>query len=506
MTLRVTFWITYFTTLSWFLGSYYISAHCVSTQAQQYIKKYRDLAIAEMYRTGIPASIKLAQGMFESQNGISTLATKANNHFGVKCKDNWHGDTILYDDDAPKECFRKYSSVEESFIDHSNILQQRDRYADLFMLSPTDYQAWAKGLKEAGYATLPNYAEKLIGIIEQYQLYEYDLGGMPEPAIAEQLKEGEAANFVAHAPKGTKPKRNTHAPQSDLASLDRAFNQSMAKRPNVPMQKLGGAPAVMPNASELKQAKLHKPKHEPNNTPNQPNNWQKVSDVISALPEPATQIYTAQKSNAPLPEPPLPTPAPEPTPDYLMPQYKHQSIMLLKSDKAATASTNEQGSPINAQPSEIVAVAERAAAPIKKLSPSELAAERRKDSKFLPPQKFNYVNEAKTVTYPYEVSVAQIAQTYKLSPEQVVKYNDLKGEQVMIPAQHNIFLQAKADKSNTKTHLVETNETLWSIAQKYGITLSALCDKNKITPNVKPLVGEKLYLKGDAPQAPKFDK
>lgn len=535
---RTTFWITYIATIYWCLCSNHVYAHCVSTQAQQYIKKYRDLAIAEMFRTGIPASIKLAQGMFESQNGISQLASKANNHFGVKCKEDWRGDTIMYDDDAPQECFRKYSSVEESFIDHSNILQQRDRYAALFLLSPTDYQGWAKGLKESGYATLPNYAEKIINIIEQYKLYEYDLGGIPEPEIAEKLNHGESGSFVAHAKKGAKPKRSTATPKSDLASLDRAFSDAIQKRPNIPLQQLSGAPAVMPNAQALSHANTHRHKHEKNSQPPiqaQPQKIQNISDITAeeqvappiirtynkatntyieagTMPNIIEQNIIAQTIAKPIiAETPLPTPAPDPTPEYLMPQYEHQTILYPKSDKQAKDNSNktnieyyENNNTI--AKANIITVAERATTPIKKLSPSELAAERRKESALLPPQKLNYVNGANTVTYPYEVSILQIAKTYKLSPEQVVKYNDLKSEEASLPARHNIFLQAKADKSDTKTHLVETGETLWTIAQKYGITLHALCEKNKLTPKLKPLVGEKLYLKNDAPKTPKFDK
>lgn len=141
---------------------------------QQYIDKYKDLAITEMKRTGIPASITLAQGILESANGNSTLATKANNHFGIKCHSSWKGKTIRKDDDKKNECFRKYKTAYDSYIDHSDFLTRGQRYAFLFEYKPTDYKKWAKGLKKAGYATSKTYATRLIQIIEDYQLHQYD--------------------------------------------------------------------------------------------------------------------------------------------------------------------------------------------------------------------------------------------------------------------------------------------------------------------------------------------
>ena len=153
---------------------------CVATASgqkmtrAQYIEKYAATAVREMKATGIPASITLAQGCLESGNGNSTLATKANNHFGIKCHNNWKGKTYHQDDDARNECFRSYPSADASFRDHSDFLRYRDRYAFLFELEPTDYKGWAYGLKKAGYATSPTYANSLIQIIEENELWRYD--------------------------------------------------------------------------------------------------------------------------------------------------------------------------------------------------------------------------------------------------------------------------------------------------------------------------------------------
>jgi len=153
------------------------SSSYTSLSRQNYIKNYKDLAINEMKRSGIPASITLAQAMLESNNGNSTLARKANNHFGVKCHSDWKGGTIYHDDDKRGECFRRYKTVYESYIDHSDFIVNGRRYSFLFDLEPTDYKAWARGLQRAGYATSRTYAHLLIKIIEDNQLYVYDRGG-----------------------------------------------------------------------------------------------------------------------------------------------------------------------------------------------------------------------------------------------------------------------------------------------------------------------------------------
>ncbi|MET0465892.1 MAG: glucosaminidase domain-containing protein [Chitinophagaceae bacterium] len=154
---------------------------------EEYIEKYKELAIAEMQRTGVPASIKLAQGIHETMAGTSVLVQKSNNHFGIKCKSNWAGESVSHDDDARGECFRKYPAAEDSYKDHSNFLKNNQRYAGLFQLDPLDYEGWANGLKKAGYATNPKYPVIIIRLIETYNLQDYSmiaLGKMERPAIA----------------------------------------------------------------------------------------------------------------------------------------------------------------------------------------------------------------------------------------------------------------------------------------------------------------------------------
>ena len=178
----------------------YVSA---AQDNEAYINKYYKIAMREMNDYGIPASITLAQGILESAAGTSRLAVQANNHFGIKCHNDWSGEKIYHDDDKNNECFRKYNRAEESFIDHSQFLKDRARYSFLFELDKTDYKAWAKGLKQAGYATDPNYPTRLINLIEKYDLHKYDLASFTSkeedvatPAKLQTIKNESGLKYV----------------------------------------------------------------------------------------------------------------------------------------------------------------------------------------------------------------------------------------------------------------------------------------------------------------------
>lgn len=141
---------------------------------EEYIDRYKSIAVEHMERYGIPASITMAQGLLESDAGNSLLSRNSNNHFGIKCKRGWTGAKVYHDDDAKGECFRSYPSVEASYRDHAEFLDTQPRYDSLFAYGPADYKNWARGLKAAGYATAPDYAQRLVRIIEEYQLYLLD--------------------------------------------------------------------------------------------------------------------------------------------------------------------------------------------------------------------------------------------------------------------------------------------------------------------------------------------
>ncbi|HEX5024155.1 MAG TPA: glucosaminidase domain-containing protein [Agriterribacter sp.] len=163
----------------------------------QYVNTYKFLAIEEMQRTGIPASIKLAQGILETQAGLSDLVKRSNNHFGIKCKADWNGNKVYHDDDERGECFRAYATAEDSYRDHSDFLKKSQRYAFLFQLNPADYKGWAKGLKKAGYATNPRYTQQLIDYIETYDLQLYTEIALGKKEIGDEAPMYATGNFTA---------------------------------------------------------------------------------------------------------------------------------------------------------------------------------------------------------------------------------------------------------------------------------------------------------------------
>ena len=167
---------------------FFPSAFSQKISAEQYIKTYKDNAIREMKRMGVPAAITLAQGLLETENGNSDLLKKSNNHFGIKCKSSWTAEGVSHDDDAIGECFRTYKDAEGSYRDHSNYLRGNDRYAFLFKLDPRDYKGWAYGLKRAGYATNPRYPEILIKNIEENNLQQYTMVAVNEVPVFDASK------------------------------------------------------------------------------------------------------------------------------------------------------------------------------------------------------------------------------------------------------------------------------------------------------------------------------
>jgi LysM repeat protein len=168
----------------------------VSVNGVNYVNTYKALAIAEEQRSGVPASITLAQGLHESEAGMSELVRNSNNHFGIKCKEDWKGASYYHDDDRKQECFRVYGTAADSYRDHSDFLRQGSRYAFLFQLDPTDYEGWAYGLKKAGYATNIRYSQILIKLIKDYNLQQYTLIAMGKEAASEEVVLGASVDSV----------------------------------------------------------------------------------------------------------------------------------------------------------------------------------------------------------------------------------------------------------------------------------------------------------------------
>jgi hypothetical protein len=197
---------------------------CITLAAQKtatliYIDQYKDIAIKEMKRTGIPASITLAQGIVESNSGESNLALNFNNHFGIKCKTDWKGETTYQDDDSKQECFRAYPNANASFIDHSNFIKTRPNYAPLFQLDPVDDSAWAIGLKKAGYATANDYANKLMKVIDDYELSQFNFPELNDENDTASSETTEVIEKPIIAPKTIVAKNTTIDKKETSANL-----------------------------------------------------------------------------------------------------------------------------------------------------------------------------------------------------------------------------------------------------------------------------------------------
>ncbi len=209
-----------------FFISLAVSSQTISVE--EYINIYKDIAILEMKRTGVPASVTLAQGLLETQNGNSDLVKRSNNHFGIKCKSNWTGASVFHDDDERGECFRKYGNAEDSYRDHSDFLRNGSRYAFLFGLDPADYKGWAYGLKKAGYATNPRYPDILIKNIEANNLHQYDLPETGETAGVKKMAILNEAGEINHAEMAVNDQMNTAKNLESIKAGKTLFNRLKA--------------------------------------------------------------------------------------------------------------------------------------------------------------------------------------------------------------------------------------------------------------------------------------
>ena len=195
-------------------------------QIEKYVSDWAPTAVREMYRSGVPASITLAQGILESRYGLSPMAANGNNHFGIKCHKDWTGKKQFHDDDEKGECFRVYDNADESFRDHSDFLRYRDRYKFLFEFETTDYKSWANGLKKAGYATDPGYPDKLIKYIEDYNLSKYDTMSLAEAERLLDAQETVGASAVQQTHDGSEQAAGKDRSKDDDQSLNKGNDRS----------------------------------------------------------------------------------------------------------------------------------------------------------------------------------------------------------------------------------------------------------------------------------------
>lgn len=436
--------------------------------AYSYLTKYKSVAIEEMNRTGIPASITLAQGMYESGFGKSELAVKGNNHFGIKCKSNWTGAKMYYTDDEPDECFRKYNTSRDSYRDHSDFLVGRDYYRSLFDLPRTDYKAWASGLKKAGYATDPNYSSKLIAIIQRFKLYEYDYMVAPQDEEIEPVPNNDYLYIYANdgvfastvgAPRTTNQLTN-------LRRIDVILQQSIEERPMwVAPRSLSGGPVIDIDPDQIK-GSIQVPIRRATTAANE-SNANVAQETQTAQPI-AAEIAVLNKPNS---------------------HKQNETIVNFEPLLGASQQAN----------SNFDAKQTQTQTPI-------TATEKAEINQTIVNNEAIWVNKTKAVRYNYNITPTEIAKQYGLKTSDILAYNDLSNEQMNISAGTNVYIEPKKNRylGSEKIHIVQNKQDMWDISQQYGLLLSDLYKRNTMRENTQPLLGEQIVLKGKTDYPPKI--
>ena len=411
--------------------------------AEDYIRVFSEIAISEMNRTGIPASITMAQGMLESKFGQSELAKSAKNHFGIKCHNNWQGSKFYHNTKEYKSkegfknevhCFRVYENPEQSYIDHSEFLVNRENYRFLFNSKSTDYKFWANGLSKANYATDPNYAFKLIELIEQYQLQKYD-----RRTVSKKPEKMETFNSVTHTVESKEPV-NESLEFEHLNSKINFLEQTLAQTLDLQKQLFEAQNDLRKEISNLKALQ--------NNT-----------SLLAQKVENLDRLLSSQN------------------------QINEQ----LKNDISTIKYSQEQLIQIT---KEIVKVDF-----YKKLVKNS-------DGIF-------YNNGIKATTFNPNHSISDIAHAYGISPADLRNFNDLdsylelqliEGTYIYLENKNNILV------NEINPHIVNGEETMFMISQKYGIKLSKLYQLNFMKKGEEPLKGEFIFLNRNAPKKPMIRK
>ena len=433
---------------------------CITLSAQKtatliYIDQYKDIAIKEMKRTGIPASITLAQGIVESNSGESNLALNFNNHFGIKCKTDWKGETTYQDDDTKQECFRVYPNANASFIDHSNFIKTRPNYAPLFQLDPVDDSAWAIGLKKAGYATASDYAFKLMKVIDDYELSQFnfpELNDENDTAETETTTVTEKPMFVAKevvAKNTSLDKKETSSNSSIEAPKETGLRMPVKKDTTIAMKK---------------------------DTPIQVKD--SASNYINqaSLPINNTKGIESSKTNATVTE-------------IKMNGIGKDTTMVTKSKTNATVTEIK----INSIGKDTMMV-KKPNTPVK-----DAIAE--KPSNAYPDKPFK-INQVSVIWAKAGTSLLQIATENNIPLYKLFVFNDLKESDLLVQDQL-LFLGNKKAEADKSFHLVITGESLYEISQKEGIQLKKLKEYNpSISDN--PAAGTQLILVKPKEQKPKL--
>ena len=428
---------------------------CITLAAQKtatliYIDQYKDIAIKEMKRTGIPASITLAQGIVESNSGESNLALNFNNHFGIKCKTDWKGETTYQDDDTKQECFRAYPNANASFIDHSNFIKTRPNYAPLFQLDPVDDSAWAIGLKKAGYATASDYANKLMKVIDDYELSQFnfpELNDENDTATSETTEVIEKpiiASKTIEAKNTSLDKKETSA--SLLSETPKEIDLSIPVKKDTPI-------AVKKDTTiEVKVVK-----DTASNYINQAslpiNNIKGIEPSKNSATVTEIKMNSIGKDTTVVTKPTTPVSASYPTPtNDTITKVIVKNVLVTKSDTIDTS----------------------------------------KKSSSLYPDKLFKINQVAVIWAKAGASLLQIATENNIPLYKVFVFNDLK-ETDLLAQDQLLFLGNKKSEGDKSYHLVVAGESLYDISQKEGIQLKKLKEYN---PGIgdNPPVGKQLIL------------
>ena len=428
---------------------------CITLAAQKtatliYIDQYKDIAIKEMKRTGIPASITLAQGIVESNSGESNLALNFNNHFGIKCKTDWKGETTYQDDDTKQECFRVYPNANASFIDHSNFIKTRPNYAALFQLDPVDDSAWAIGLKKAGYATASDYANKLMKVIDDYELSQFnfpELNDENDTAASETITVTEKPTVVTktiEAKNTTLDKKETSTSLLSEAPKETGLRMPVKKDTTIAVNKdtTIQVKAVKDSASNyINQASLP------------------INNIKGIEPSKNSAVVTEIKMNG---------------------IGKDTTIVT----KPITLVNASYPTPTNDTITKVI---------VKNVSVTKADTLNiyKKPTSIYPDKAFK-INQVAVIWAKAGTSLLQIATEHNIPLYKVFVFNDLK-ESDLLATDQLLFLGNKKLEGDKSFHLVVAGESLYNISQKEGIQLKKIKEYNPgISDN--PAVGAQLIL------------
>jgi len=432
-----------------------LSFLCITLSAQKtatliYIDQYKDIAIKEMKRTGIPASITLAQGIVESNSGESNLALNFNNHFGIKCKTDWKGEKTYQDDDTKQECFRVYPNANASFIDHSNFIKTRPNYAPLFQLDPVDDSAWAIGLKKAGYATASDYAFKLMKVIDDYELSQFNF-----PELNDEIDTTETETTTV-TEKPMVVAKEVVAKNTSLDKKETGSNSSM----EAPKETGLRMPVNKDTNIQVKAVK------------------DSASNYINQASLPINNIKGIESSKT----------------KATVTEIKMNSI-----GKDTTIVTKPK---INATVTEIkINSIGKDTTIVRKQNTLSKDTIAKKPISIYPEKPFK-INQVSVIWAKAGTSLLQIATENNIPLYKVFVFNDLK-ETDLLAQDQLLFLANKKAEADKSFHLVVTGESLYDISQKEGIQLKKLKEYNPgISDN--PTAGTQLILVKPKEQKPKL--